>query len=178
MSLSLLVPYITVPLLITTTILGCQVIGKKNNEQKLESLRLENSEIESTIEKKENEIARQITNMLLTSQSPPEENVRAAQDNNNEIEVPKSNNSNIYYTFVCFLFLFVQMGAYYYVSEPKKNDNVGMYKVLLLVFSLLNLFLIAIFQFYFLQTEDWFNYITLFLNLFLSMKVGSDLLSS
>ena len=174
-SLSLLV---TVPLLITTTIMGCQIIAKENNVKKLESLRLENGEIESTIEKREDEIARQITNMLLTSQSPPEQEIRAAQDNNNVIDVPKSNNSNIYYTCICFLFLFVQMGVCYSISKPKEIGNIRTYKVLLLVFSILNLLLIAIFQFYYLQTEDWFNYIFFILNLFLSLKVGSDLVLS
>ena len=121
MATSLFLSYATIPLLITTSVMGCQIVNKKNNEKNLEKIRFENIEMTSTIEQKEHEIAERVTNLLLTSQ--PEEKIRAI-NGNNEIVMAKPNNYNIYLTFVCFLFLFLQMSACFFMSTPNKKYEI------------------------------------------------------
>ena len=129
----------------------------------------------STIEQKEDEIAKRITNLLLTSQ--PEEKIRAI-NGNNEIFMAKPNNYNIYLTFVCLLFLLLQMTACFFMSTTtNKNDDTKMYENGLLIATAINLFIILLFQFYCLNKEDFFNYIVLVLNLILVMVLSISMFS-
>ena len=171
MATSLFLSYASIPLLITTSVMGGQIVNKKNNEKNLEKIRFENIEMISTIEQKEDEIAKRITNLLLTSQ--PEEKMRAI-NGNNEIFMAKPNNYNIYLTFVCLLFLLLQMTACFFMSTTNKKDT-KMYENGLLIATAINLFIIFLFQFYCLNKEDFFNFIVLLLNLILVMVLSKKM---
>ena len=148
--------FLPIPLLITSTVLGCQVLAKKNDKQNLENLRSENNEIENNITEKEDKVAEQITNILLNSKNAAEHQIVAGENN----KVVKEDYNNISLIFVCFFFFLAQLLGYRLMSPPSTNPtNDKNYNIILLITTVVTLFLSLLFQFYFLQTEDFFNYI-------------------
>lgn len=156
--------FLPIPLLITSTVFGCQVLAKKNNEKNLENLRSENNEIENNIIEKEDKVADQITNILLNSKDAAEHQIVAGENN----KVVKEDYNNISLIFVCFFFFLAQLVGYRLMSPQSKNpaDDKN-YNIILLITTVLTLFLSLLFQFYFLQTEDFFNYIIIIINFIL-----------